>query len=136
MYRCGELLRPFSPSYTFSMSDDPRAPTPCEMELFRWMLENGRPEVRAFLPQLEGILVSVGCECGCPSLKLSVRPEHGSVLFAERIIVEAVSERENSCIGLMLWTEDGRLADFEVWEVGIDERPYCLPIADTLRVKA
>ena len=100
------------------------------------MLENGKPEVRAFLPQLEGILVSADCTCGCPSLKLSVRPEHGSVLFAERIILEAVSERENSCIGLMLWTEDGRLADFEVWEVGIDERPYCLPAVDTLRVTA
>jgi hypothetical protein len=116
------------------MSDDLRAPNPYEMELFCWMLEHGKPEVRAFLPQLEGILVSTGCECGCPSLKLSVRPEHRPVLSPERIIVEAVSEMENSCIGLMLWTKDGKLADFEVWEAGIDERPYRLPAIDTLRI--
>ena len=118
------------------MSDVLRSPTPCELELFSWMLEHGKPEVRASIPQLEGILVSAGCKCGCPSLTLSVRPEHRPVLFAERIIVEAASEKENSCIGLMLWTEDGKLADFEVWEVGIDARPYCLPAIDTLRITA
>jgi hypothetical protein len=98
------------------------------------MLEHGKPEVRAFLPQLEGILVSEGCECGCPSLKLSVRTEHPPILFAEQIIVEAASSIENSYIGLMLWTADGKLADFEVWEAGIEERPYALPAIDTLRI--
>lgn len=116
------------------MSTDLRVPTPHEMELFRWMLEHGKPEAMAFLPQLEGILVSTYCECGCPSLTLSVRTEHPPVPFAKQIIVEAASERESSCIGLMLWTEGGKLADFEVWEAGIDERPYELPDTETLRI--
>ncbi len=116
------------------MSTDLRAPTPREMELFSWMLEHGKPEVRAFLPQLEGMLVSEYCECGCPSLKLSVRTEQPTVPFVKRIIVQAASEMESSCIGLMLWTEGGELTDFEVWETGIDERPYELPDAETLRI--
>ena len=116
------------------MSTDLRAPTPREMELLGWMLEHGKPEVRAYLPQLEGMLVSEYCECGCPSLKLTVRTEQPPVLFAKQIIVEAASEMENSCIGLMLWTESGKLADFEVWEAGVDERPYALPATETLRI--
>ena len=98
------------------------------------MLEHGKPEARAFLPQLEGILVSSYCKCGCSSLKLSVRTGHLPLLFKDCIIVDAVSEMENSCIGLMLWTEDGKLADFEVWEAGIDERPFDLPATDKLRI--
>jgi hypothetical protein len=121
-------------SYTSSMPNDLRAPTPCELELLRWMLEHGRPEARAFLPQLEGILVSADCECGCPSLKLSIPTEQSPVVFAERILVQAASEMQNSCIGLILWAESGKLADFEVWEAGIDERPYDLPALDTLRI--
>ncbi len=121
-------------SYTSHMSTDLRAPTTREMELFRWLLVHGRSEVLAFLPQLEGILVSAYCKCGCPSLTLSVRAEHPPVPFAKQIIVQAVSEMESSCIGLMLWTKDGKLADFEVWEAGIDGRPYELPDAKTLRI--
>ena len=111
-----------------------RAPTTREMEIFRWLLVHGRPEVLAFLPQLEGIRVSAYCECCCPSLTLSVRAEYPPIPFAKQIIVQAVSEMESSCVGLMLWTEDGKLADFEVWEAGIDERPYGLPDPETLRI--
>lgn len=117
-----------------TMPNDLRTPTPDELELLSWMLEHGKPEIRAFLPLLKGILVSTGCECGRPRLKLSVRAEHRRVLLTDQIIVEAVSEMENSRIGLILWTEDGKLADFEVWEAGVEKRPYALPTVDTLRI--
>jgi hypothetical protein len=117
------------------MSNDLRPLTPRELELLVWMLENGKPEARAFFPQLQGILVTSSCACGCPSIGLSVRPEHAPAYTSERILVSAHSDSEKSCVGLILWPENGKLADLEVWEVGIDERPYDLPAIDSLCIQ-
>jgi len=99
------------------------------------MLDKGKPEARAFFPQLQGILVKSSCACGCPSIGLSVRPEHALAYASERILVSAHSDSERSCIGLILWTENGKFADLEVWEAGVDKRPYELPAVESFCIQ-
>src|SRR5689334_23001183 len=41
--------------------------TPEELDLLRWMFANGSEDLRTFEPQLNGMLASSWCDCGCPA---------------------------------------------------------------------
>jgi hypothetical protein len=86
-----------------------------EKELIRWMLEHGRPEASAFLPQLEqSFATDWRCPCGCASINLSVlgAPEKTDGLH---IIADFLCGGEADLSGIFVYEKQGFLAGLEVY---------------------
>ncbi|MGC2660871.1 MAG: hypothetical protein WA324_23190, partial [Bryobacteraceae bacterium] len=65
-----------------------RGLTLIEEQLIRWMLDHGKAEAQAFLPQLEKAQVTpFRCPCGCASINLSIdglpEPSGGMHILAD-----------------------------------------------------
>ena len=85
-----------------------------EEHLIRWMLEQGAPEARAFLPQLDNARVTPGqCPCGCASIDLSIEslPEPSGGLH---ILADFVFGTETDLSGIFVFEKSGVLAGLEV----------------------
>ena len=106
--------------------------TGAEEQLVRWMLEHGKPEARAFLPQLALAQVAPWrCPCGCASMDFFIPgfPEPtgginplGSFSFGSN----------DDLSGIFIFEQSGVLAGLEVY--GLDgDAPKVLPWPDALR---
>jgi hypothetical protein len=106
--------------------------TSAEEQLFRWMLENGNPEARAFLPQLEKAQVTPNrCPCGCASIDLSIDgfPEPSGGLH---ILADFVFGTGDDLHGTFVFEKNGVLAGLEVYGLAGDA-PKTLPSSDSLK---
>jgi hypothetical protein len=94
--------------------------TPEEAKLLRWVLEHGSEDLLSYLPQLKGMRCVRSCDCGCSSIRLeplesAPRGSHRG----ERIIGDflGITVRGDS-IGVVVFQEEGRLAELEVYPFG------------------
>jgi hypothetical protein len=105
--------------------------TVTEKHLIRWMLEHGKPEARAFLPQLEKAQVTPWrCSCGCASFNLSIEgfPEPSGGIHP--IADFRFGADEDS--GIFVFERGGVLAGVEVFGFAGDA-PKLLPSPESLR---
>ena len=82
----------------------PRLLSSEELALLNWLLENGMPEARTFIPQVENIRATRWCDCGCPSIALHV--ENGVPLgkCSNSVISDVVAlTPEGKKIGVLLF---------------------------------
>lgn len=104
-----------------------------ELELLRWILENGGEAARSFLPQLEGIRAVRWCHCGCPSIRLLTEPDAPEAEHrADKIVCDVFGTTpENEKAGIFLFQKDGRLDLMEIYslDAGLygDTPEYRLP---------
>src|ERR1035437_2707824 len=106
--------------------------TPDETQLIRWMLEHGKPEAQAFLPQLETAKATPWrCPCGCASINLSIDglPEPSGGLH---ILADFVFGTDADLSGIFVFEKSGTLAGLEVYGLAT-EAPKILPFLDALR---
>ncbi len=106
--------------------------TPVEEQLIRSMLDHGKAEARAFLPQLERAQVTpFRCPCGCASINLSIDglpdPSGGMHILAD---FRFGTDEELS--GIFVWEQGGVLAGLEVYGLAGDA-PKTLPLPHSLR---
>ena len=109
-----------------------RSLTFSEKDLIRWMLEHGRPEASAFLPQLEQLSATDWrCPCGCASINLSVAgiPEQTGGLH---VIADFLFGNETDLSGIFVYEKQGFLAGLEVYGLAGDA-PKVLPPPNALR---
>ena len=96
------------------------------------MLEHGRPEASAFLPQIEQLSATDWrCPCGCASINLSVvgAPEQKGGLH---IIADFLFDNKTDLSGIFVYEKQGFLAGLEVYGLAGDA-PKVLPPPDALR---
>lgn len=109
-----------------------RPPTSAEEHLIRWMLEHGKPEAKAFLPQLDLAQVTPWlCPCGCASINLSIQgypaPSGGLNPLADFIF-----GTDEDLSGIFVYAQSGILAEVEVYGLAGDA-PRSLPSVESLR---
>jgi hypothetical protein len=114
----------------------PRELKPVEAELLLKMIRKGGGQANQFLPQLKGIMVSSGCKCGCASFSLQISADIPSVSSCDgKIISDQVGRTaKGELVGAILWQEQGRLSELEVYSVdGQTVENTCgLPLPDSL----
>ena len=120
---------------------DYRPITPQEKALLTAMLHSATPPATAFLPQLEGMLVTSNCTCGCPSLHFAPPPEGMRIHFRANMVAEMFGYSTNGFtdtadiyVHLMLHQAGGKLTGLEAYDLAgrTDCQPYPLPIPATL----
>lgn len=120
-----------NPFGVFGFMGDDRPLTTEEHELARRMLEQGGPNARAFLPQLDRARVVSRCPCGWASIDLAVdglpAPTGGI-----RILGDFLFGNDDDLCGVFIFERSGVLAGIEVYGLAGDA-PRTLPAPHALR---
>ena len=113
-------------------TDTTRPLTDDELRLACWMLENGGPDARAYLSQLEAAEATTWyCTCGCASFnfKVSGRPEAPPGVH---ILGDFLFGSEADLFGVFIFESNGTLSGVEVYGLAGDA-PATLPAPESLR---
>ena len=104
-----------------------RSLTAPEYALARWMLENGLPEAKVFLEQIDKAEVTPWrCPCGCASINFQIRgrpPAPPGIHVIGDFLCGAV----DAPAGAFIFESDGLLAGIEVYSLASDA-PSVLPL--------
>lgn len=91
----------------------PRALTDAERALTQQLLERaGIDDREALMQQLLVARVVAECECGCPSVDLSVDPDQAEPIEGSH---RPIATADYDGGGVMLWVEDGWLTHLELY---------------------
>ena len=105
-----------------------------EETLVQWLLEHGKPDAAAFLPQLARARVASRCPCGCASINLAIG---GSVPPPEstmRILADfRWRNAEGADSGIFAFARGNLLAGLEVWAMDGQDASRSLPDVEALR---
>lgn len=107
--------------------------TESELRLATYMLEQGTPDAKTFLPQLRGASVtSWRCPCGCASINLKIdgRPEAPPGVHILGDFVFGEQEDES---GIFIFESAGTLSGIEVYAMAKVDAPKRLPEPSELR---
>ena len=97
-----------------------------ERALATWMLENGIPEAKEFLSQLDDLEVTPWhCACGCASINFQLKGQLPAPPGV-KILGEYLFGTLTPPFGAFIYENDGRLSGLEVYAFG-DEAPHALP---------
>lgn len=113
-------------------ADSYRSLTDQELALAKWMLENGGPDAKSFLPQLEGAKATTWrCQCGCASYNFKVkdRPEASPGVH---ILGDFLLGDEHNLAGAFIFECGGTLSGVEFYGLASDA-PTVLPRPEDLR---
>jgi hypothetical protein len=112
----------------------PRPLTSEELALLNWLLEHGLPEAKTFAPQVEKILATPWCDCGCPSISLHVDEEAPLGACSTTVISDVVGKTsEGKRIGVLLFQKDGKLTLLESYLLDIIEGHWDFPVFNSLQ---
>jgi hypothetical protein len=111
--------------------DDYRPLTVEERRLVQWMLENGSPEAKQFLPQLEmAEATSWRCPCGCASFNFAIAGHQAPP--GVHFIADFLFGGDEDLCGIILFESQGLLSGLEVIGNAVDA-PKFLPWPESLR---
>jgi hypothetical protein len=97
-----------------------------ERALATWMLENGIPEAKEFLSQLDDVEVTPWrCTCGCASINFQLRGQPPAPPGV-KILGEFLFGTTTPPFGAFIYENEGRLSGLEVYAFG-GQAPYALP---------
>lgn len=103
-----------------------RSMTVSERVLARWMLENGVPEARAFLAQLEEAEVTPWrCPCGCASINFQIKG-HSPAPPGVHVLGDFLCGPLDAPAGAFIFESGGLLGGIEVYSLATDA-PSVLP---------
>lgn len=111
---------------------DNRPLTDAERRLARWMLENGNPEGKAFLSQVEMAEVTPWrCLCGCASINFRIKG-HPPAPPGVHDLGSFVFGSEKDPCGIFIFESADILSGIEVYGMTTDA-PNTLPTPESLR---
>lgn len=106
--------------------------TETESSLARWLLEHGKPEAAAFLPQLaQASATTWRCPCGCASFNFAI-PDHATPSGGMHLLADFVFGSAKDLSGIFIYEQSGVLSGLEVYGVA-GEAPKVLPPVEALR---
>jgi len=98
-----------------------------EYALVKWMLENGLPEARAFLEQLDSAKVTPWrCACGCASIHFQI-DGHPPAPPGVHVIGDFLCGAEDAPAGALIFVSDGLLGGIELYSMA-SAAPSALPL--------
>ena len=111
-----------------SAADINRPLTDSERTLASWMLENGVPEARAFLAQLQDAEVTAWrCPCGCASINFKIKGRPPAPTGVH-ILGDYLCGPVDAPAGAFIYESGGVLSGIEVYSLATDA-PTVLPSA-------
>ncbi len=115
------------------MSEEHNRPlTDAEHQLARWMLENGTPEAKQYLSQLELAEVTPWrCPCGCASINFQIKG-HPEALPGVHVLGDFLMGEGENQSGAFIYSNEGLLSGLEVYGLAGDA-PRALPRPEELR---
>jgi len=122
------------------MADHPPIPdirplTDHERALLEWLLQNGTPEAKTYLPQVPHVTVVSRCPCGCPSIDLAVNGQTSTAPVESPATVLAdiqSTSPEGIPVGLLVFARAGLLDKLEIYPYS-DEISFTWPHLKDLR---
>ena len=103
-----------------------------ERTLAKWMLENGLPEAKEFLPQLALAEVTPWrCPCGCASINFQMKG-HPCAPPGVHVLGDYLCGGVDDLFGIFIFEKAGLLSGIEVYSLAADA-PAVLPAPETLR---
>ena len=102
-----------------------------EYELTRWILENGKPEAKDFIEQLDRARVVALCPCGCANIDFEIEGL-GKAPPGVHILGDFIYGDESNLCGVSVFESGGILSGLEVTGYAI-EAPKTLPRPPDLR---
>ena len=110
-----------------------RSLSPQERAVTQWLLDHADPKATHFIHQLDVVLVTGLCDCGCPTISLLVPHETPGAFSRRNLIATAIGIVDGRWVSLMLMQSEGYLTCLNVHSLDSIERPYGLPRLDSLR---
>jgi len=109
-----------------------RHPTVDERSLIAALLHHLPEDRRRYSAQLHLVKVVGGCDCGCPSVDLSLVGRIEDLTGSEILVGGDASSPEGTPVAVMLWIRNRELVSLEVhaWD---DTRRFSLPRPETLK---
>jgi hypothetical protein len=102
-----------------------------ERMLIEWLIANGIPEAKNYLPQLDGLHVVSRCSCGCPTVDLAVANAQASTMGPSRILADFLGVTpEGQQVGVVLHAREGKISELEIYPMG--QTVGSLPKIETL----
>jgi hypothetical protein len=113
---------------------DPRRPLNAgERLLIAGLLAYLKEDRQRYLAQLHLANVVGGCDCGCPSIDISIGGAGPQTLEGSEILVGGdATSPEGTPVGVLLWVRDCEIVSLEVhpWD---DTESFALPRPETLK---
>jgi hypothetical protein len=111
-----------------------RSPSDKEIELVRWLLENGIQGAENYLSQIGKLRVVSKCRCGCPSVNFGF----DGMALDSKSGMEVLSDYcwgagGKDLRGIFVFARDKKLAGLEVWSIDGLITPSELPKISELR---
>jgi hypothetical protein len=117
---------------SLNIGSDYRPLTVEERRLVQWMLENGSPDAKQFLPQLNmAEATSWRCFCGCASFNFAIAGHRAPP--GVHIIADFLFGGDEDLCGIFLFESQGLLSGLEVVGYAVDP-PKSLPPPESLRL--
>jgi hypothetical protein len=120
------------------MSDDnnssqalKRPITEQEGQLIKWLLEHGAPGSNQFISQVDSLIVSSKCGCGCPTVNF-VRQGECVESDNKHILADYLATVDGRDVGVILFQRQGRLSSLEVYSLAGTDKPFGLPEIEAL----
>jgi hypothetical protein len=104
-----------------------------ERAIVRWLLRHATTNGTGFVHQIDIARVTERCDCGCPSVSISVPHVVPAVRWRMKLVAAATGLVEQSCVSVMLLQHKGFLTSLDVLNVEPINKPYCLPSLESLR---
>jgi hypothetical protein len=116
---------------SLNIGGDYRPLTGEERRLVQWMLENGSPEAKQFLPQLDSAEATAWrCPCGCESFNFAIAGHQAPA--GVHIIADFLFGGDEELCGIFLFESQGLLSGLEVTGYAV-HAPKFLPTPESLR---
>lgn len=106
--------------------------TDAESCLIEWLLAHSTHEAAAYRDQLPQVRVASRCNCGCPTIDLSVAGRQAVPGTPSVVLSDCVGRSsEGVRCGIILHARDGLLSELEVYPVE-GEAPFSLPDLESI----
>ena len=91
-----------------------RKPTPEELRIVQWLLENSTSDTAAsYMTQVSTLQVVSRCDCGCASINFSAPTGSSMDVLSDY----QWTTHEGHLCGVFIFARDNRLAGLEVWSI-------------------
>jgi hypothetical protein len=105
-----------------------------EKILLLWLLQNGPIRAQSYIPQVEWVVVTGECNCGCPTIDLQINGTPINDESKHRVLVDGEGKSpEGIQIGLIVFVDGGRLTSLELYNYG-DSARFSLPLLSDVKV--
>ena len=105
-------------NHTLEDINEDRPLTEQERSLIRWLLEHGKQQAAAFVPQISDARVVARCACGCASVELAIAGRCAPKSVGMEILSDfGWRDASGHHFGAYVFARGGLLAGLDLWSI-------------------